>query len=148
MTHCIYNLYGGVTFYFGRLYTQNSLLIHRQDFSYTFTPSRLIFPRSFLWDDGFHQMVVVKYNPKIVIQMLEGWVRKIDTFGWIGREQIRGYEMSAMMPDSTYIFQDWFEMNPPTLMLPILYLIQNQDQFPNEIRQQTNGFIMSNYKKL
>ena len=93
-------------------------------------------------------MVVVKYNPKIVIEMLEGWVRKIDTFGWIGREQIRGYEMSAMMPDSTYIFQDWFEMNPPTLMLPILYLIQNKDQFSNDIRQQTNGFIMNNYKKL
>jgi hypothetical protein len=54
VTHIISNLYGGITYYFGRLYTQNSLLLHKQDYSYTFTPSRLIFPRSFLWDDGFH----------------------------------------------------------------------------------------------
>ena len=74
-----------MTFYFGRLYTQNALIAHRQDFSFTFTPSRLIFPRSFLWDDGFHSMVPVKYNPNLVIDVLENWMRKIDIFGWIGR---------------------------------------------------------------
>lgn len=139
--HTIANLYGGMTFYFGRLYTQNSLILHRQDFSYTFTPSRLIFPRSFLWDDGFHQMVTVHYNPDLVMDMLEGWMRKIDMFGWVGREQIRGGEISAQMPDATYVFQDWFEMNPPTLLIPILHLINNPCP-------KTHNFLHTNFANL
>lgn len=31
--------------------------------------------------------------------------------------------MSSLMPDSKFIFQDVFEMNPPTFILPILKLI-------------------------
>lgn len=36
---------------------------HQHDYSFTFTPSRLIFPRSFLWDDGFHMTVMAKVKP-------------------------------------------------------------------------------------
>lgn len=28
------------------------------------------------------------------------------------------------MPDSRFIFQDWFEMNPPTLMISLLEVIE------------------------
>ena len=56
--------------------------------------------------------------------MLQNWIRKIDLFGWIGREQIRGFEMSYLMPELKFIYQDTFEMNPPTLILPILALIE------------------------
>ena len=83
-------------------------MLHRQDYSYTFTPSRLIFPRSFLWDDGFHQSAMVHYDHKIVLDMLNNWMNKIDLFGWIGREQIRGGDITSMMPDPRFVFQDWF----------------------------------------
>ncbi len=91
LKHILYNLYGGIAFYQGVLFTQNSLIRHEFDFSYSFTPSRLIFPRGFLWDDGFHLSVAVHYNPSIAIQVIHNWLRKIDLFGWIGREQIRGF---------------------------------------------------------
>jgi mannosyl-oligosaccharide glucosidase len=120
----IFNLYGGQAFYYGILYTQNSLLNHELDYSYTFTPSRLIFPRGFLWDDGFHMSVAVHHNSKIVLNIIHNWFKKIDLFGWIGREQIRGYEMSSLMPEIKFVYQDIFEMNPPTLILPILSLIE------------------------
>jgi mannosyl-oligosaccharide glucosidase len=61
------------------------------DYSYTFTPSRLIFPRGFLWDDGFHLSIAVHYNTKLTLNVIHNWMRKIDLFGWIGREQIRGW---------------------------------------------------------
>ena len=32
--------------------------------------------------------------------------------------------MGFLMPEAKFIFQDTFEMNPPTLMLPILSLIE------------------------
>ena len=83
--HVVSNLFGGITYYTGRLFTQNSLMLHRQDYCYSFTPNRLIFPRSFLWDDGFHQAVAINYKPKIVLDILMSWVNKIDNFGWIGR---------------------------------------------------------------
>jgi mannosyl-oligosaccharide glucosidase len=124
VTHVLSNLYGGLTYYYGRLYTQNSLLLHKQDSSYSFTPSRLIFPRSFLWDDGFHSNVIVNYNSQIVFDVWLNWINKIDIFGWIGREQIRGAEISSMMPDEKFVYQDWFEMNPPTLMLPLLSMMK------------------------
>jgi mannosyl-oligosaccharide glucosidase len=93
------------------------------DYSYTFTPSRLIFPRGFLWDDGFHLSVALHSNPNKVINIIHNWLRKVDIFGWIGREQIRGFEISSMMPEVKFVYQDIFEMNPPTLILPILTLI-------------------------
>lgn len=136
-----------MTFYYGRLYTQNSLTVHRQDYSYTFTPSRLIFPRSFLWDDGFHQSVIVNYNPNIVLDVLTNWMNKIDIFGWIGREQIRGGEISNMMPDSRFVFQDWFEMNPPTLMMSIISLIKKSES-DIFLSQKVELFLQNFYRKL
>ena len=98
-----------------------------QTHSYTFgmTPSRLIFPRSFLWDDGFHMMVICQHGPLLVLGFVENWMSKVDILGWIGREQIRGFTMASMMPDMTFIFQDSFEMNPPTLFFVIEHMVDN-----------------------
>lgn len=59
------------------------------------------------------------------MQILHNWLKKADIFGWIGREQIRGLEMGSMMPDSRFVFQDVFELNPPTIVVPILKLLEN-----------------------
>jgi mannosyl-oligosaccharide glucosidase len=111
---------GGLAYYEGKLYTQNSIMSHQHDYSYTFTPSRLIFPRGFLWDDGFHNSIMAAYKPDLTMDILHSWFKKVDLFGWIGREQIRGFEISSMMPDSRFIYQDVFELNPPTIVMPVL----------------------------
>ena len=90
------------------MYTQNSIISHQHDYSFGFTPSRLIFPRSFLWDDGFHMTVMANLKPELTMQVLHNWLKKVDIFGWIGREQIRGMEMGSLMPDSRFIYQDVF----------------------------------------
>jgi hypothetical protein len=87
----VYNLFGGMAFYWGVLYTQNSLMRYELDYSYGFTPSRLIFPRGFLWDEGFHLSVAAHYHPEVALRVIRGWLGKIDLLGWIGREQIRGF---------------------------------------------------------
>jgi mannosyl-oligosaccharide glucosidase len=74
-----------MAFYQGVLYTQNSLIRHEFDSFHSFTPSRLIFPRGFLWDDGFHLSISVHYNPALTVNLLLNWIRKIDLMGWIGR---------------------------------------------------------------
>lgn len=75
----------GIAWYYGPLYTQNSLFTQAQTYTHSTTPSRLIFPRSFLWDDGFHMMVLVKNYKDKAIKFLGQWMDKIDVFGWIAR---------------------------------------------------------------
>lgn len=91
LQHVESNLLSGIAWYYGPLYTQNSLATQEQTFTHSTTPSRLIFPRSFLWDDGFHFMVLVNNYKDKAIRFLDQWLAKIDVFGWIAREQIRGY---------------------------------------------------------
>lgn len=52
--------------------------------------------------------MVVHYDANLVMDMLQNWMNKVDIFGWIGREQIRGGDITSMMPDSRFVFQDWF----------------------------------------
>jgi len=52
--------------------------------------------------------VVARDMPRVTMQVLHGWFRKIDLYGWIGREQIRGLEIGSMMPDSRFVYQDIF----------------------------------------
>jgi hypothetical protein len=40
----------------------------------TATPSRTSFPRGFLWDEGYHQMVVSQWDVSITMQVLADWL--------------------------------------------------------------------------
>jgi hypothetical protein len=63
LQHVLFNLLGGIAHYYGPLYAQNSLLKQEQTTTYSTTPSRLIFPRCFLWDDGFHLTILADKHP-------------------------------------------------------------------------------------
>jgi hypothetical protein len=64
-------------------------------------------------------------------------------FDWIDREQVRGYEVSAMMPDAAFIYQDSLEGNPPTLMLQIRYMTEKHPD-----SQQLRSLLQANMWKL
>ena len=40
----------------------------------TGTPSRTSFPRGFLWDEGYHQMVISQWDVSITLQVLADWL--------------------------------------------------------------------------
>ena len=77
------------------------------------------------------------------MHVIHNWMRKIDLLGWIGREQIRGFEMSSLMPELKFVYQDIFEMNPPTLILPILSLIEKvkADQLHQSTADKFHGLL-------
>lgn len=91
----------------------------------TASPSRLIFPRGFLWDDGFHNLIICHVNADLCQQIVRNWLEVMDIFGWIPREQIRGEQIREPVPKK-FQLQNIIEANPPTILLPVLYLIETQ----------------------
>lgn len=85
------------------------------------TPSRPFFPRGFLWDEGFHLLVVIEWDLDQAVLILRSWLSLMDEDGWIGREQILGPEARSRVPEKFQVQYPHYA-NPPTLSLlfPIL----------------------------
>jgi mannosyl-oligosaccharide glucosidase len=89
---------------------------------FTATPSRPFFPRGFLWDEGFHQLLISTWDESITAQVIHSWLRLMDKDGWIAREQILGEEARSKVPEEFQV-QHRHYANPPTLLLPVLRLV-------------------------
>ena len=89
---------------------------------YTGVPCRPFFPRGFLWDEGFHQLVVAPYAPSITLDVLAHWFGRIQPDGWLPREQILGAEAEQRVPRE-FMTQTRTHANPPTFLLTVESLL-------------------------
>lgn len=84
-------------------------------------PSRAFFPRGFLWDEGFHQVLTSSLAPELGHRVLTSWLASMNATGvpgWMAREQILGLDSRSRVP---YRFQVQRPdiANPPTLLLAV-----------------------------
>ncbi|KAI4696612.1 uncharacterized protein J4E88_000789 [Alternaria novae-zelandiae] len=85
----------------------------------THTPSRAAFPRGFLWDEGFHLLLVIEWDADLALEVIRDWLLNLmDDDGWIAREQILGAEAEGATP-AEFITQFPHIANPPTMFLVI-----------------------------
>ena len=91
----------------------------------TASPSRVGFPRGFLWDEGFHQTVICSWNSTLCIEMIKGWLDTIQEDGWIPREQARGEELESNFMQKAFLYQSQQEANPPSMIIPLSYLLNS-----------------------
>ncbi|KAJ2879331.1 Processing alpha glucosidase I, partial [Coemansia aciculifera] len=89
------------------------------------TPSRPFFPRGFLWDEGFHQLVLRQWDAGLSQEILRSWFATMDESGWIAREQILGDEARSKVPREFQVQYPNFA-NPPTLLFAVEAMAQQQ----------------------
>ncbi|KAJ3212030.1 Processing alpha glucosidase I [Clydaea vesicula] len=90
---------------------------------FTATPSRPFFPRGFLWDEGFHQLLVGSWDNDLSLDILKHWSDLIDSNGWVAREQILGDEARSKVPKEFQVQYPHFA-NPPTLILALKKFVE------------------------
>ncbi|XP_014661559.1 PREDICTED: mannosyl-oligosaccharide glucosidase-like [Priapulus caudatus] len=125
------NLVGGIGFFYGSSLVQSLANAAPVPYwaapLYTAVPSRSFFPRGFLWDEGFHNLLVSQWDIDVTKDVLGHWLDLMNADGWIPREQILGPEARSKVPDEFVVQRDT-NANPPTLFLPLRYLLDRDDE--------------------
>ncbi|XP_055594346.1 uncharacterized protein LOC129745350 isoform X2 [Uranotaenia lowii] len=121
------NLIGGIGYFYGASKVKSE---HNKDPVsywkaplYTAVPSRSFFPRGFLWDEGFHGLLISTWDLDISLDILMHWFDLMNTEGWIPREQILDSEALSKVPDE-FVVQNSVNANPPTFFLLLKYLLK------------------------
>ena len=144
------NILGGIGYYFGNIKeSDNGDDTQSEKGLFTASPCRSYFARGFLWDEGFHQLIISKWDIELSLDMVNTWLDTMDKEGWIPREQIRGNEAENQVP-SEFINQDRLIANPPTLLFPIKIFINNYKFFKdsNDKNYGLKELLIKFYKKL
>lgn len=90
---------------------------------YTSVPSRPFFPRGFLWDEGFHLLPILDFDPEVAMQIVSSWFEGLmDEDGWIPREVILGQEAASKVPAEFQVQYPHYA-NPPTLFMVLEALL-------------------------
>jgi len=122
------NMVGGIGYFYGSSVVKskyNSLPVPYWEAPlYTGVPSRSFFPRGFLWDEGFHNLLISRWDRDISADILAHWMDLMNSEGWIPREQILGKEARAKVPDE-FVVQHNRNANPPTLLLTLHRIVQD-----------------------
>ncbi len=87
-------------------------------------PSRSFFPRGFLWDEGFHQLLLHKWDLALTYDVVLHWLGQMHAhaecgeMGWIPREIALGEQAKRRIP-AEFLPQDVSVANPPTFLLTL-----------------------------
>ncbi|XP_068154735.1 uncharacterized protein GCS1 [Drosophila tropicalis] len=120
------NMLGGIGYFYGSSrvqsqHTQKPVPYWKAPL-YTAVPSRSFFPRGFLWDEGFHGLLISAWDLDIELEIICHWFDLLNVEGWIPREQILGVEALAKVPEE-FVIQRNSNANPPTFFLTLKKLL-------------------------
>ncbi|KAL3835679.1 hypothetical protein ACJIZ3_010415 [Penstemon smallii] len=153
------NLLGGIGYFYGQSIISlppSSNLEHGDKYIsywpaelYSAVPSRPFFPRGFLWDEGFHQLLIWRWDVRISLDILGHWLDLMNADGWIPREQILGAEALSKVP-SEFVPQHPTNGNPPTLFLVLRDLLCGikKNKFTASEREDISIFLRQAFVRL
>ncbi|XP_018320020.1 mannosyl-oligosaccharide glucosidase isoform X2 [Agrilus planipennis] len=131
------NMIGGIGYFYGSsrvksTYTREPVPYWRAPL-YTAVPSRSFFPRGFLWDEGFHGLLIATWDLDIELDIICHWFDLMNVEGWIPREQILGVEALAKVPEE-FVTQRNTNANPPTFFLTLHHILNKYEDQLTETR--------------
>jgi len=139
------NMVGGIGHFYGKSLVMSEEMERPVEYwpahLLTAVPSRSFFPRGFLWDEGFHQLLIGKWNSQLSMEIIQHWLNLMNHEGWIPREQILGPEARSKVP-AEFVVQKSSNANPPALFLSIDSLIKNEQT------SISKNFLMQIYPRL
>lgn len=125
------NMIGGIGYFYGSSRVQsvhtNEPVPYWKAPLYTAVPSRSFFPRGFLWDEGFHGLLISNWDVGIELDIICHWFDLINVEGWIPREQILGSEALAKVPEE-FVTQRNTNANPPTFFLTLKMILNKHSR--------------------
>lgn len=120
------NMIGGIGYFHGSSRVQSTHTIEAVPYwkasLYASVPSRSFFPRGFLWDEGFHGLLIAAWDLDIELDIIDHWMDLMNVEGWIPREQILGAEALAKVPEE-FVTQRNTIANPPTFFLTLKMIL-------------------------
>ncbi|XP_059484928.1 mannosyl-oligosaccharide glucosidase-like isoform X1 [Neocloeon triangulifer] len=142
------NLLGGIGYFYGSSLVMSKYTEEPRSYwkapLYTAVPSRSFFPRGFLWDEGFHELLVSTWDLDISLDVIAHWLDLMNIEGWIPREQILGEEARSRVPDE-FVVQKNENANPPTFLLTLKYILTSQR---NKLSKEHIGTIAKFWPRL
>ncbi|XP_070526596.1 mannosyl-oligosaccharide glucosidase-like isoform X2 [Cardiocondyla obscurior] len=122
------NLIGSIGYFYGTLQVQAEEPVpHRNVSLYTAVPSRSFFPRGFLWDEGFHGLLISIWDTEMELDIISHWFDLMNVEGWIPREIILGQEALAKVPKE-FVIQNKRHANPPTFFFTLDFILRHKKQ--------------------
>ncbi|XP_031842800.1 mannosyl-oligosaccharide glucosidase isoform X2 [Nomia melanderi] len=111
---------------------------------YTAVPSRSFFPRGFLWDEGFHGLLISTWDLEIELDIINHWFDLMNVEGWIPREMILGQEALSKVPEE-FVTQINTNANPPMFFLTLSFILEHNQE---EILERHFQFLDRLYPRL
>ena len=145
------NMVGGIGYFHGKSKVQSRFLKEPVEYwpsgLLTGVPSRSFFPRGFLWDEGFHQLLISQWDQSISRDVISHWLDLLNANGWIPREQILGAEARKKVPDE-FVVQHSENANPPTLFLAIQAILKYEHKEHGNVSKETEVFLRKSFGRL
>ena len=145
------NMVGGMGYFYGSSKVKSRFLKEPVDYwpsdLFTAVPSRSFFPRGFLWDEGFHHLLISQWDRSISMDAISYWLDLMNANGWIPREQILGREARKKVPDE-FVVQHGENANPPTLFLAIQSILASERKEHGKISKETEIFLRKSFGRL